>query len=69
MTSQSGFLSPIAHESGEGSGRVEPGGQVMAANGDDDMEWLQKIRQYMVPIGADYVHGANTKPCIVHPMY
>ena len=40
MTSQSELLSPITHESGEGSGRVEPRRQVMAEDGDDDMEWL-----------------------------
>ena len=40
MSFQSELLSPITHVSGEGSGRVEPEGQVMAADGDDDMEWL-----------------------------
>ena len=40
MTFQSELLSPITHESGEGSGRVEPAGQVMAADDDDDMEWI-----------------------------
>ena len=40
MTFQFELLSPITHESGEGSRRVEPAGQVMAADDDDDMEWL-----------------------------
>ena len=40
MTFQSDLLGPITHESSEGSGRVDLGGQVMAADDDDDMEWL-----------------------------
>ena len=40
MTSQSELSSPITQESGEGSGRGEPRGQVMAADDKDDMEWL-----------------------------
>ena len=40
MTFQSELLSPITHESAEGCGLVDPGGQVLAADDDDDMEWL-----------------------------
>ena len=40
MTLQTELLSPKAHETGEGSARVEPGGQVMAADDDDGIEWL-----------------------------
>ena len=45
MTFQFELLSPITHESGEGSGRVEPGGQVLAADDDDDMEWADYEKQ------------------------
>ena len=49
MTSQSELVSPITHESGEGSGRVEPGGQVLAADDDDDMEWADDEEQIQHP--------------------
>ena len=41
MTFQSELLSPIRQESGERAGRDEPQGQVMAADDDDDMKWLE----------------------------
>ena len=40
MTYQSNLISPNTDESGEDSGRDGRRGQVMAADGDDDMEWL-----------------------------
>ena len=40
MTSQSELLRPITQESGEGSARGEPRGQVMAADDEDDVERL-----------------------------
>ena len=49
MTSQSELLSPITQESGEGSGRGETRGQVMAADGDDDMEWADYKEQIQHP--------------------
>ena len=49
MTFQSELLSPITHELDEGSGRVEPGGQVLAADDDDDMEWADYEEQVQHP--------------------
>ena len=49
MTSQSELLNPFTHESGEGSGRVEPRGQVMVADGDDDMECADYEEQSQHP--------------------
>ena len=49
MTFQSELVSPITHESGEGSGRVEPEGQVMAADDDDNMECADYEEQIQHP--------------------
>ena len=49
MTSRSELLSPVTKESGEGSGRGEPRGQVMAADDEDDMEWLDYEEQMQDP--------------------
>ena len=49
MTYQSELLSPITQESGEGSGPGEPPGQVMAADDEDDMEWLDCEEQMQYP--------------------
>ena len=49
MTFQSERLSPITHESGDSSGRVEPGGQVLEADDDDDMEWADYEEQIQHP--------------------
>ena len=40
MTSKSVLIRPPTVESGEDVGCDEPQGQVMAAEDDDDMEWL-----------------------------
>ena len=40
MTSQSELLSSFTQEFGEGSECGEPRGQVMAADNEDDMKWL-----------------------------
>ena len=49
MTSQSELLCPITQESGEGSGRGEPRGQVMAVDDEDDLEWLDYEEQMQHP--------------------
>ena len=49
MTYQSDLLSPITQLSVEGSGRGELQGQVMAADDEDDMEWLDYEEQMQDP--------------------
>ena len=49
MTYQLELLSPITQEFGDGSGRGEARRQVMAADNEDDMKWLDFEEQMQDP--------------------
>ena len=56
MTYQSELIRPHTDKSGEDFGCDGPRGQVMAADGDDDMEWLdvEKIQDPLSDEDAEY---------------
>ena len=49
LTYQSELVSPITDESGVSAGSDEPRGQGMAADDDQDMEWLEYEEQVQIP--------------------
>ena len=57
MTYQSKLISPNTDESGEDSGRDGLRGQVMAADDDDDLEWLDFEEQMQDPRSDEEIGG------------